>query len=71
MVCDLEVLRSHAENVRMWLDHRLLDDVEGLGFPTLENLCAFIASKVPIAVTSVRVWRADGGSCLLELVELE
>lgn len=44
------------------LDHRLLDEVPGLGIPTLENLCAFIAQFAAMSdfrLSRVSVWR-DG-----------
>jgi 6-pyruvoyltetrahydropterin/6-carboxytetrahydropterin synthase len=42
MVMDLGRLREHVERARERLDHRLLNEVEGLGAPTLENLCAYL-----------------------------
>ena len=42
MVVDLGHLRVAIETVRGRLDHHLLDEVEGIGHPTLENLCAYI-----------------------------
>ena len=42
MVMDLARLRALADQARGQLDHRLLNDIEGLGPPTLENLCAFL-----------------------------
>jgi 6-pyruvoyltetrahydropterin/6-carboxytetrahydropterin synthase len=42
MVVDLGHLRAAIETVRSRLDHHLLDEVEGIGHPTLENLCAYI-----------------------------
>lgn len=42
MVLDLACLDAELVRVRERLDHRLLDDVAGLGPATLENLCAFI-----------------------------
>lgn len=39
MVVDLGQLRLLVTQVRAQLDHRLLDEVPGLGIPTLENLC--------------------------------
>lgn len=71
MILDLAVLRNHIETVRQLLDHRLLDDVAGLGKPTLENLAVFIADRLRAAeprVCSVRVARrASGDSCLLRI----
>ncbi len=69
MVVDLAVLREAIEQVRGQLDHRLLDDVEGLGAATLENLCRFIRDQVERPdwhVVSVEVGReASGDSCCL------
>ncbi|KRD48161.1 6-pyruvoyl tetrahydrobiopterin synthase [Acidovorax sp. Root275] len=71
MVLDLGLLRRGLEVVREQLDHHMLDDVPGLGTPTLENLCVFIAQALPSElrprVSRVRVWReALGDSCVLD-----
>ena len=42
MLMDLALLRAMAEEARERLDHRMLNEVEGLGSPTLENLCQFL-----------------------------
>ena len=69
MVVDLALLRGAIEQVRVRLDHRLLDDVEGLGAATLENLCRFVFEHVgrpEWRVVSVEVAReASGDSCCL------
>ncbi len=70
MVVDLGLVRRDIEQLRRQLDHRLLDDIAGLGPATLENLCRFIFSdlqpRLP-ALSAVRVWRASvGDSCTLE-----
>jgi 6-pyruvoyltetrahydropterin/6-carboxytetrahydropterin synthase len=71
MVIDLGLLRERLQAVRAQLDHQLLDDVPGLGIPTLENLCLFIAralAELRPPPSRVRVWRdALGDECLLEL----
>ncbi|KAF1049281.1 6-pyruvoyl trahydropterin synthase family protein [Xylophilus sp.] len=71
MVVDLGLLRQRLGVLRESLDHRLLDEVPGLGAPTLENLCVFIAAALADlrpAPTQVRVWRdAIGDSCTLDL----
>ena len=70
MVVDLALLRLAIEQVRGELDHRLLDDVEGLGAATLENLCRFIHAQIQRSdwhVVSVEVGReASGDSCCLK-----
>jgi 6-pyruvoyltetrahydropterin/6-carboxytetrahydropterin synthase len=57
---DLGTLRERIEQVRVDLDDRMLDEVVGLGPPTLENLCKYIAGRLRRTTTSVsevRVWR--------------
>ena len=58
------------QNVAL-LDHHFLDEVEGLGIPTLENLCAFIAAKMQsygLKLSRVSVWRESlGDRCDLRL----
>jgi 6-pyruvoyltetrahydropterin/6-carboxytetrahydropterin synthase len=69
MVVDLGLVRRAIEHLRPQLDHRLLDDVPGLGPATLENLCAYIwRSLAPVlpGLAAVRVWREGmGDSCTL------
>jgi 6-pyruvoyltetrahydropterin/6-carboxytetrahydropterin synthase len=71
MVVDLAALRAHIESVRVLLDHRLLNEIEGLGPPTIENLACFIGRKLRTLeprVVAVRVGRrASGDSCLVRL----
>ncbi len=69
MVVDLGLVRLAIEHLRPQLDHRMLDDVAGLGPATLENLCAFIwRALIPSlpGLSGVRVWRDSvGDSCTL------
>jgi 6-pyruvoyltetrahydropterin/6-carboxytetrahydropterin synthase len=69
MVLDLGLVRIAIAKLRETLDHHLLDEVPGLGIPTLENLCLFIVKTVDLPndlVQSVRVWReGQGDGCLL------
>ena len=69
MVLDLGRVRAAINVLRPQLDHRMLDDVPGLGIATLENLCAYIwQALVPSlpALSAVRVWREGmGDSCTL------
>ena len=71
MVVDLALLRAHIQAVRELLDHQFLDEVEGLGPPTLENLCTFILEKLRPEVRSlaaVSVWRrATGDRCTVSV----
>lgn len=63
---DLGHFRALLSRVRENLDHRMLDDVPGLGPATLENLCIFIAKAVPMAC-AVAVWRASGDRCTVRI----
>ena len=69
MVLDLGRVRAAIDGLRPQLDHRMLDDVPGLGAATLENLCVYIwralTPSLP-GLTAVRVWRGGmGDSCTL------
>ena len=64
MVIDLGQLRLAIRQLRESLDHMFLDEVAGLGVPTLENLCAFIARSLGeqgFQVSRVAVWRERAG----------
>lgn len=69
MVADLAGMRLAIDGLRAELDHRLLDDVAGLGPATLENLCAFIWHRLETALPALsRVTverRASGDRCTL------
>jgi 6-pyruvoyltetrahydropterin/6-carboxytetrahydropterin synthase len=71
MVVDLALLRTAIELARLELDHRMLDDVKGLGPATLENLCGFIARRLESddwRLVRIDVAReASGDSCRLIL----
>lgn len=63
---DLFYLNERISKIRGKLDHMFLDEVEGLGAPTLENLASFIFQHVANAlpVLSVTVSRpTSGDSC--------
>jgi 6-pyruvoyltetrahydropterin/6-carboxytetrahydropterin synthase len=68
MVMDLGLIRREVEVLRAKLDHHFLDEVPGLGIPTLENLCAFIWKELKPAVpglSAVMVERhAIGDKCV-------
>lgn len=53
MVVDLNTLRAAIATVREQLDHHLLNEVPGLGLPTLEGLCAYIHREIVGAVPQV------------------
>jgi 6-pyruvoyltetrahydropterin/6-carboxytetrahydropterin synthase len=59
MVLDLGLLDSRIAEVRSMLDHKLLNKIDAIGLPTLENLSRFIWERVQHAgpVTKVSVHR--------------
>ena len=64
MVSDLGLLRAQLDGVRDQLDHHYLDEILGLGVPTLENLCAFVWRAVEPNfpnIANVHVWREGMG----------
>jgi 6-pyruvoyltetrahydropterin/6-carboxytetrahydropterin synthase len=71
MVLDLGILRAEIERLRLTLDHQFLDDLVGLGPPTLENLCLYVhhaLADAGIRASRVSVWREGiGDRCDLHL----
>lgn len=69
MVVDLGYLRDAIDQVRRKLDHQFLNEVEGLGPATLENLCKFVFDELASRVTdlnAVSIERsASGDKCTL------
>ena len=66
MVLDLGLLEQRMADVQKKLDHKMLNKVEALGPPTLENLSRFIWEHVQHAgpITRVSVHRDScGESC--------
>ncbi|MBN9533599.1 MAG: 6-carboxytetrahydropterin synthase [Alphaproteobacteria bacterium] len=67
---DLGEVKHVLDGIRDTLDHRLLNEVEGLGNPTLENLARFIferaREKLP-EVARVKIRRPSyGQACVYE-----
>lgn len=69
MVVDLGYFREAIDRVRSLLDHRFLDEVQGLGPATLENLCEFVfmeLSKSLSNLIAISIERpASGDKCTL------
>jgi 6-pyruvoyltetrahydropterin/6-carboxytetrahydropterin synthase len=67
---DLGEVKRALDVIRETLDHRLLNEVDGLGTPTLENLTRFIferAKKTLPEVVRVKIKRPSyGQSCVYE-----
>ena len=55
MVLDLGLLERSVAEVQKMLDHKLLNKVEALGTPTLENISRFIWERVQHAGNITRV----------------
>ncbi len=55
MVLDLGLLERRLADVQKTLDHKLLNRIESLGPPTLENLSRFIFERVQHAGEVIRV----------------
>jgi 6-pyruvoyltetrahydropterin/6-carboxytetrahydropterin synthase len=55
MIVDLGVLERNIAALRATLDHKLLNNIEGLERPTLENLARFIWQRVETGGELVRV----------------
>src|SRR3954469_17124511 len=64
---DLGEVRAVLDGLREELDHRLLNEIEALGTPTLENLARYIFGRAKAAlpeVARVRIRRPSyGQSC--------
>lgn len=67
---DLGEVHAALATIREALDHRLLNEIEGLGKPTLENLARFIYVRAKAAlpeVTRVKLRRPSyGQTCIYE-----
>ncbi|HEY1637008.1 MAG TPA: 6-carboxytetrahydropterin synthase [Rhizomicrobium sp.] len=67
---DLGEVRAVLDGMREELDHRLLNEIEGLGTPTLENLARYTFGRAKAAlpeVARVRIRRPSyGQSCAYE-----
>jgi 6-pyruvoyltetrahydropterin/6-carboxytetrahydropterin synthase len=69
MIRDLNAVWLMIDFVKSHLDHKFLNEVEGLGRPTLENLCFFISKKTRLkGLCEVTVERkASGDKCTFEI----
>jgi 6-pyruvoyltetrahydropterin/6-carboxytetrahydropterin synthase len=69
MITDLEHFRRMIDQVRRKLDHQFLDEVQGLGPATLENLCRFIYDELSeefAHLNAISIERiASGDKCTL------
>jgi 6-pyruvoyltetrahydropterin/6-carboxytetrahydropterin synthase len=66
MIVDLGILERRLASIRAQLDHKLLNNINALGLPTLEHLARFIFDELAgtLDVTRVTVHRDScGESC--------
>ncbi len=70
-VVDFGDVADALEDLRERLDHRLLNEVEGLEKPTLENICQWVANRLkPVfpGLVQVRVSRPSNGEmCIYDV----
>ena len=69
-IVDLEEMGRQLHETRNKLDHQMLNDIDGLEQPTLENLCLFIWDNLQNGlpqISAVEVFRDSlGQSCLYQ-----
>ena len=66
-IMDFATLRAICEDLRERLDHRLLNTIEGLERPTLENIAAWIfkaASKAAPGLYKIKIARPTLNECV-------
>jgi 6-pyruvoyltetrahydropterin/6-carboxytetrahydropterin synthase len=65
MVMDFETFGAQVETIAGMLDHRYLNEVEGLGAPTLENVAQWLGQRMaivaPLHTLAVKVERESLG----------
>ncbi|MEO1251660.1 MAG: 6-carboxytetrahydropterin synthase QueD [Pseudomonadota bacterium] len=70
-VADFGDVAEALEAVREVLDHRLLNELEGLERPTLENICKWVAARLRPnfpGLKQVRVSRpSNGETCVYDI----
>lgn len=62
-ICDLAEVEAALAPIHDALDHRYLNDVEGLELPTLENITRWIARRVQSALPALHRVTVRRGSC--------
>lgn len=62
-VVDMEALERDLGGVRLKLDHRFLNDIEGLTVPTMENIAMFVWDQLSTMpqLRTVQVMRRQSG----------
>ena len=69
-IVDFETIDAHIAALRATLDHNLLNDIDGLDSPTLENICLWLWTQLEAElpqISAVEVFRDSlGQSCLYQ-----
>lgn len=63
---DFGDIKKAIEPVREQLDHKLLNDIEGLEVPTVENMCAWIWRKLQPTLphlAAIRIYETPQNMC--------
>lgn len=70
-VADFADLADALEEIRRDLDHHLLNEIDGLSRPTLENICQYAANRLKAkfpGLAQVKVARpSNGEACILDI----
>ncbi|MCK9991786.1 MAG: 6-pyruvoyltetrahydropterin/6-carboxytetrahydropterin synthase [Alphaproteobacteria bacterium] len=68
-IMDFEALDTLIAEIRNELDHHLLNDIDGLSIPTLENICAWLwrrlSNQLPGLARITVARESVGQSCTL------
>ena len=63
---DFGDIKQAIEPIRQQLDHKLLNDIEGLEVPTVENMCVWVwqqlEAKLP-HLTAIRIYETPQNMC--------
>lgn len=63
LIVHLEELEAALVDVRDGLDHRLLNEVDGLKLPTLENICVWIWNRLDNRIPGLAEIQVSRESC--------
>ncbi len=62
-ICDLAEVEAVLEPIRKALDHRYLNEIEGLELPTLENITRWIFQRAAPALPTLHRVTVRRGTC--------
>ena len=74
MVIDYSEIKKTVSPIIDSLDHRLLNDIEGLENPTSENIAIYLSERIhfnkPVKLDYIRVYETCNTSCTLNLTNM-